>query len=156
MVSNLFLESVPIFIATIAEVAYNKRNYKSLTLNKCSRFGEAFMEDGANAVTPKTEIVKADLGNGITIRIEATSLGGEERVAYHIPSFQEVTDAVEGIAQAMLTTLQKVKPRAASVEFGLEIGIESGQLTALLVKGTGTANLKITLEWGEINPIIQP
>ena len=114
------------------------------------------MEDGANAVTPKSEIVKADLGNGITIRIEATSLGGEERVAYHIPSFHEVTDAVEGIAQAMLTTLQKVKPRAASVEFGLEIGIESGQLTALLVKGTGTANLKITLEWGEINPIIQP
>ena len=56
----------------------------------------------------------------------------------------------------MLTTLQKVKPRAASVEFGLEIGIESGQLTALLVKGTGTANLKITLEWGEINEIIQP
>ena len=99
MVSNLFLESVPLFIATIAEVAYNKRNYKSLTLNKCSRFGEAFMEDGANAVTPKSEIVKADLGNGITIRIEATSLGEEERVAYHIPSFQEVTDAVEGIAR---------------------------------------------------------
>jgi len=114
------------------------------------------MEDEANAVTPKTEIVKADLGNGTTIRIEATSLGGEERVAYQIPSFQEVTDAVEGIAHAMLTTLQKVKPRAASVEFGLEIGVESGQLTALLVKGTGTANLKITLEWGEINEIIQP
>lgn len=107
------------------------------------------MEDEANAAMPKTEIVKADLGNGTIIRIEATFLGGEERVAYHVPSFEEVTDAVEGIAQAMLTTLQKVKPRAASVEFGLEIGIESGHLTALLVKGTGTANLKITLEWGD-------
>ena len=33
---------------------------------------------------------------------------------------------------------------------GVQVGIESGKLTALLVKGTGNANLKITLEWGEI------
>jgi hypothetical protein len=109
------------------------------------------MEDEAGTVTAKTEIVKAELDNGTIIRIQATSLGGEERVAYSIPSFKEVTDAVEGIAHAVLTTLKKVKPHGASVEFGLEIGVESGQLTALLVKGTGTANLKIILEWGEIN-----
>ena len=47
-----------------------------------------------------------------------------------------------------MTTFQKVKPRKASVELGLEVGLESGHLTALLVKGTGTANLKLTLEWG--------
>ncbi len=109
------------------------------------------MEDEANTGTFRTEIVKAALGDGTLIRIQATSLGGEERVAYSIPSFKEVTDAVEGIAQAMVTTLKKVKPRGASVEFGLEIGVESGKLTAMLVKGTGTANLKITLEWGGIN-----
>ena len=109
------------------------------------------MEYEENTTIPRTEIVKAELGNGLTIRIEATSLGGEERAASHIPSFQEVTDAVEGIAHAMVTTLKKVQPRGASVEFGLAIGVESGQLTALLVKGTGTANLKIILEWGEIN-----
>ena len=109
------------------------------------------MKDEADSETTKTEIVKAKLDNGTTIRIQATSLGGEEQVTYSIPSFKEVTDEVEGIANAMVTTLKKVKPRAASVEFGLEIGVESGQLTALLVKGTGTANFKITLEWGEIN-----
>lgn len=109
------------------------------------------MEDEANLVIPKTEIVQAELDNGTTIRIEAISLGGEERVAYNIPSFKEVTDAVEGIAHAIVTTLRKVKPQQASVEFGVQIGVESGQLTALLVKGTGTANLMITLQWGEIN-----
>ncbi len=108
------------------------------------------MEDASTTVTPSTEIVKAALSNGTLIRIDATSLGGEERVAYTIPSFNEVTDAIEGIAQAMVTTLKKVKPRGASVEFGLEIGVESGQLTALLVKGTGTANLKIILKWDQI------
>src|SRR5947209_15168132 len=66
------------------------------------------------------------------------------------PPFKEVTDTVEGLAKALVTTLKKVKPRAASVEFGVQVGIESGKLTALLVKGTGNANLKITLEWGEI------
>jgi hypothetical protein len=115
------------------------------------RLGKIFMQDIVNATASKTEVVKAALDNGTTIRIEATSFGGEERVAHNIPSFKEVTDAVEGIADAVVTTLKKVKPQRASVEFGVEIGVESGQLTALLVKGTGTANLKITLQWGEVN-----
>lgn len=98
----------------------------------------------------RTENVKTKLANGTIIQIEATSLGGSAKVAnIGLPSFSTVTDAIEGIAESVVSTLQKVKPRAASVEFGLEIGLESGQLTALLVKGTGTANLKITLEWGE-------
>ena len=40
------------------------------------------MEDEANTGTFRTEIVKAALGDGTLIRIQATSLGGEERVAY--------------------------------------------------------------------------
>lgn len=43
--------------------------------------------------------------------------------------------------------LQKVKPKKASVKFGMEMALESGQLTALVVKGSGKANLEITLEW---------
>jgi Trypsin-co-occurring domain 1 len=97
----------------------------------------------------RTEIIKADLVNGTTLHIQATVLGGEEEVAFTLPSFQEVTDAIEGIAASMVTTLQKVKPQKASVEFGVEVALEAGHLTALLVKGTGTSNLKITLEWGE-------
>ncbi len=98
-----------------------------------------------------TEIVEAQLKDGPIIRIQATSLGGQEPVGIGLPSFQEVTDAVEGIAKSVMTTLEKVKPRRATVEFGLEIGLESGKLTAIIVKGSGTANLKITLEWGKAN-----
>jgi len=101
-----------------------------------------------------TENIKAVLSNGATLHIETVMLGGEERAAAQgLPSFKNVTDAIEGIADSVVTTLKKVKPGAASVEFGLEIGLESGQLTALLVKGTGTASLKITLEWGEIRAV---
>jgi hypothetical protein len=97
----------------------------------------------------RTEIIKAELANGTIIQIQAMALGGEEEVAFTVPSFKGVTDAIEGIAESVGTTLQKIKPKKASVEFGLEVALESGQITALLVKGSGTSNLKITLEWGE-------
>ena len=99
----------------------------------------------------KTEMVKAELANGSCLYIETVILNSEEEVAFAIPSFKEITDVLEGIADSMVTTLKKVKPRKASVEFGLEVALESGQLTAFLVKGTGTANLKVTLEWGELS-----
>ena len=99
----------------------------------------------------RTEIIKAELANGGTLHIQATILGGEEEVVFALPSFEGVTHAIEGIAQSVVSTLEKVKPRKASVEFGLEVALESGQLTALLVKGSGTSNLKITLEWGDLS-----
>jgi len=102
-------------------------------------------------VETRTEIIKAELANGGTLHIQATILGGEEEVAFMLPSFEGVTHAIEGIAQSVVSTLEKVKPQKASVEFGLEVALESGQLTALLVKGSGTSNLKITLEWGDLS-----
>ena len=97
---------------------------------------------------PRTTIVPVLLPNEKEIHVEATLLPGEEEVSYKPFPAEQIFDAVEGIAQAVVTTLQKVKPRKASVELGLDVGLEAGHLTALLVKGTGTANLKLTLEWG--------
>ncbi|MGO9463204.1 MAG: CU044_2847 family protein [Isosphaeraceae bacterium] len=96
----------------------------------------------------RSEVVTVELPNGKKICVEATLLGGEEPVSFHDFRFEEVLGAVEGIAQGIAESLGKVKPRKASVELGLEVGLESGKLTTLLVKGTGTANLKLTLEWG--------
>lgn len=109
----------------------------------------------------ETEAVKVKLTNGVAMYIQATTIDkattldydeeavfGEE-VAFTAPSFKQVVDAIEGIAESLVTTLEKVKPRKASIEFGLQVALESGKLTALLVKGTGTSNLKILLEWGE-------
>lgn len=59
-----------------------------------------------------------------------------------------MTEAIEEITDQLNATLSKVKPRKATIEFGLEVAVEAGGLTALIVKGSGTANVKITLEWG--------
>jgi len=101
----------------------------------------------------KSRIVKSQLDDGTIVYIQVTSLGGEDYISdtSKLLPFQEVTNTIKGIATSVVDTLKEVKPRRASVEFGLEIGVESGKLTTLLVKGSGTANLKITIEWGDVD-----
>lgn len=98
---------------------------------------------------PRQEMVKTTLPNGATLYVETNLLGGEEEVNFELPEFAEVAHVLEGVAQSLVGALKKTRPRKASIEFGLEVALESGTLTALLVKGTGTSNLKVTLEWGE-------
>jgi hypothetical protein len=56
--------------------------------------------------------------------------------------------AVSGaVADAVLAGVGKLKPNKVALEFGCEVGMETGKLTAILVKGTAKANLKVTVEW---------
>jgi Trypsin-co-occurring domain 1 len=95
------------------------------------------------------KVVKADLGDGRILYVEARTAGDTEtQVSVRdLLSFDGVTDSIEAIAQRVTAALASVKPNKATAEFGLDIGIESSGLTGLLAKGTGTATLKITLEW---------
>lgn len=96
----------------------------------------------------KFESVPVKLPNGATLRVRAAS-SGDEDVAFAGFSFDGVSQTIEGLAQAIDGALKKAKPKKATVELGLGLAVESGQLTALLVKGSGKADLTITLEWGE-------
>lgn len=110
-----------------------------------------------NPKESRIENIPVQLENGALIRVEATVIGSniqvgeveeiESDVGASIQSLKEVTDAIEGIAGSVVESLKKFKPSKSSIEFGVEFGYESGQLTALIVKGTGKANLKITMEW---------
>ena len=88
------------------------------------------------------------LPNGTTILadIEPGSTA-ESDVSWKSFSFDEIGERIVGVAQSLDAAVRKVKPSSASVEFGIELSAESGKLTALLVKGSGKANLKITLNW---------
>jgi len=97
----------------------------------------------------RTEIVPVKLNDGSTVNIETTLLGGDEDVSSFLPSLAEVSKTIEKIASEILEPLKKVKPKKMQVEFGLAIALESGKLTTLWVKGQGTANLKVVLEWFE-------
>jgi len=96
------------------------------------------------------QVVKATLPDGTVVRLEARTAGSTQEDVSALSEtlkFEGVVNAVESISSAMTKALASVKPDKATVEFGVDVAVESGALTALLVKGKGTATLTVTLEW---------
>jgi hypothetical protein len=99
-----------------------------------------------------TIIIPFKLSDGKIVEVEITPIG-EQPVSAETRVFQQATGIIKSIAEDVAGTLkdisETVKPDKFSVKLGLQIGVESGELTALIVKGTGTANLEITMEWSK-------
>ncbi len=103
---------------------------------------------GSDRMEPQTTIIPLQLDDGTVVNVEATLIG-EQPVAAQSRPFKVVTDTIRAVAREMLGVLQEAAPDKASIKFGLEVAVESGELTALIVKGTGKGNLEITLEWNK-------
>jgi len=110
------------------------------------------MDDYLEAPLSGKNLIPVLLGER-TLYVEAVPVGGQgdEEVAGRLLKFDGFTDALSTVAgtvtDAIHAGLAKAKPAKVTVEFGCEVGVETGQLTAILVKGTSKANLKVTLEW---------
>lgn len=107
-----------------------------------------------NPMESETEIVAVELSDGTVVNIEARAIGGEEElVGAGTQAFKGALNTIKSITNEIASTLQDVKQETGSdkisVKLGLEIAVESGEITALIVKGTGKANLEITMEWGK-------
>lgn len=72
---------------------------------------------------------------------------GKKNVPSEVLPLEDVGHSIGAIAAAMSAAIAKVAPDEAEVEFGVDVGVEAGQLTSLLVKGTGNATLKVRLLW---------
>lgn len=99
--------------------------------------------------TDCTEKVPVQLEDGTIVYMEIAQGGGREDVSFDLKAqaFAPVARSIEAIVKAVATPIKNARPDKASVKFGLEIGIEQGSLVAAIVRGTGTANLEITLAW---------
>ena len=103
-----------------------------------------------------TERVRAELPGGAIVWVEATTVARdkEREVSLDLSKalpLGEVSKAISGLAALVhsgISGIAELKPQKTTAEFSLEVGLESGQLTALWVKGSGNASIKITLEWG--------
>jgi Trypsin-co-occurring domain 1 len=101
----------------------------------------------------RSERLKVLLPNGAEIWAEAQGVGPKEAEVVGFDdlkgalSLDSLRAAIEGMGTLALDALEKIKPDGLSVEFGLELAVDNGQITALWVKGSGKANLKITLSW---------
>lgn len=99
-----------------------------------------------NSEVQRTKLVPVDLGNGVVVQVEVTKTG-LENVSSKLLPFGAVADAITRISEVVAESIQAVRPTKAVVKYGLSIGIEQGSLVAAIVRGTGKANLEITLEW---------
>jgi len=98
---------------------------------------------------PRSENLPVTLPSGKTVQLQVMLLGREEDVAARgIPSIEGLTQAIEGLSASILESLVRIKPKKATVHFGITVALESGNLTALLVKGAGNASIDVSLEWG--------
>jgi hypothetical protein len=75
------------------------------------------------------------------------STGDEKEVSAHTPSFDEVVSKVMTLANGAVDGLRNTGASRVMLEFGCEIGVESGQLIAIIGKATGKSTFKIGLEW---------
>jgi Trypsin-co-occurring domain 1 len=101
-----------------------------------------------------TEIVKVRLPDGTELNFETTPPGGEQKVGKleDVLDSSKIAKTIEGTVEILRGTFERIKPDKASVKFGLKVAVESGQLTAVVVKGSGEANLEVTLEWSGSHP----
>ncbi|MDP8927883.1 MAG: hypothetical protein M3O70_04685 [Actinomycetota bacterium] len=102
--------------------------------------------------TPGT-VVKVDMGGGRIVAVEARNVSPEHPVGISdILKFDGVAESIEAVADRVIKALENVKPQRATVEFGVDVGVASGALTGLIATGTGSASLKVTLEWEPRTP----
>ncbi len=101
-----------------------------------------------------TRVIPTRLSDGSLINVVARDLSGaesafaERRVSGRTEwAFSEATNTIESIAKQIGETLRKINPQKASVTFGVEVALEGGKLTTLLVNGSSKATLEICLEW---------
>ena len=73
---------------------------------------------------------------------------GAVETTTEIFALESLQETIGEIAKVLKGAVDRAKPTSASIEFGIEVGIESGKLTALWVKGSAKANVKVTLNWG--------
>ena len=97
---------------------------------------------------PRRSVV-AKLPDGTLIKLDARDAGGATTVSplSEVLDLEGVQGALRGISDMVKNAVAAVKPETATVEFGLDVEVEAGKLTGLLVSGSGAASLKVTLSW---------
>ena len=99
------------------------------------------------------QVIEVELPNGTLALVRALPIDGGDGATKvgvrDILDFDGVAGTLAGVGEAIQAAMAKAKPRSVRVELGIEMVLRSGKLTGLLVEGTGTADLRVTMEWGD-------
>ncbi|GEL94020.1 CU044_2847 family protein [Cellulomonas composti] len=103
-------------------------------------------------------VVTAELEAGAPpVKIEVVARGGDREqdvsALGDVLAFSDLTESVGRVARAMTDALRRARPDEAEVTFGLDVAVEAGRLTSLVVKGGATATFQVRLLWKSSDPV---
>lgn len=93
--------------------------------------------------------ISVRLDDETVIQIETTLPRGESDISNNkvVLEYEKFSMSIEKIALQTLEPLKKLDAKKVTLKMGLSLGIESGGITAMIVKGTGNANIEVSIEW---------
>lgn len=96
-----------------------------------------------------SEAVEVVLPNGARMYVEAREVdgGGATKTAAGEYDINTVVEALKGMSDAIGDAFASAAPTKTTVKVGIELSVNAGKLTALLVGGGAKAALDVTLEW---------
>jgi hypothetical protein len=106
------------------------------------RLVELALPNGAVALVSVTDPGEVSAMTAGATKAGATKAGQLDRY-----DSDELVGVLEGVAGALKTGLARAAPDKVTVKLGLTLVAKAGKLTALLVEGSGSATLEVTLEW---------
>lgn len=95
----------------------------------------------------KGQLVEVQLEDGTAFYVKVLASSGESEVSLRSASFEEAMKAIEGIGKRLNQVWGTIRPGKASVELGIDFTWQAGKVMAVVVDGSATASMKITLEW---------
>ncbi|MBB5868621.1 hypothetical protein F4553_002000 [Allocatelliglobosispora scoriae] len=99
----------------------------------------------------RSEIVEVELPDGTRILAEVTvpaqsDVGARPRL-FHAEALGGQISSVSSWILSHVREGLPDRPSQISVEFGLKLGVKSGQLVSILAEGTGEASVVVKLDW---------
>lgn len=92
--------------------------------------------------------VPVKLDDDTEVRVVARNVGGPQKVGItKSQSFAKVMSDISSVSSAFQKSIVSVQPSKATIAFGVELAVKSGELTALLFDSSGKSSLTVTLEW---------
>ncbi len=109
------------------------------------------MQESVLQRTPQNRVARVRLDDNTTMLIQlAEQVQPQEApVAPQTYNFDTVASTVRSLSTKLVDSVKAASPTKFSVELGFDFTVESGSLTTLLVKGEGSASVKVTLEWDQ-------
>lgn len=92
-------------------------------------------------------------GDGLDTRPGVTA-GEEQEVSARggKPTLEQVLDGLAGFAAEVASRLKSTDATRVGVQFGCDIGVESGSLVAVIGKASVSSSITVSLEWDGHGP----